>query len=195
MELIYLRTLKRFFKMIDLDFHIIPECYVDTNLIETIVPPTGAGYNHQMGCPNVAKKMTEDKRLKNDFALGIIDKDKKELKYTQLFIEIADKKQLKLLKHPEKDHYFIQIIPAMEKWILQNATEVDIELSDFELSNDLDALRRVTKSVKTKKDDRFRRLFKALRKKEASGVMLLMKWITHLKSNPYDADLDFLKED
>jgi hypothetical protein len=60
-----------------MDFHIIPECYLDTNLIETLVPPEGDGYNHQMGCPNVAKKMTEGKALKDGFALGIIDKDKK----------------------------------------------------------------------------------------------------------------------
>ena len=177
-----------------MDFHIIPECYVDTTLIETIVPPK-IGYNHQMGCPNVAKKMTEDKFLKDDFALGIIDKDKKEIEYAKLFEEIADRNQLKLLKHPNKHHYFIVIIPAMEKWIMHNAEEVGVNLSDYDLPNDFEMLKKQSKSTKTKKDDRFRRLFKALKKQEASGVMLLMAWINYLKEHPYDADLDFFRYD
>lgn len=36
---------------------IIPECYVDTNLVETLVCP--AGCNHQKGCNQVAKVMQE----------------------------------------------------------------------------------------------------------------------------------------
>ncbi len=177
-----------------MDFHIIPECYVDTNLIETIVPPERGGYNHQMGCPNVAKKMTEDKVLKGGFALGIIDKDKKEIDYAKGFDVIANTSQLILLKHPDKNHYFIQIIPAMEKWILYCANEVGIDMVEFGLPNDFNELRRYSKSVKTKKDDRFKRLFKSLIKQNATGVILLSKWIIYLKEHPYDADLDFFKE-
>jgi mannose-6-phosphate isomerase class I len=180
--------------MIDLDFTIIPECYVDTSLIEAIVPPK-QGYNHQKGCSVVAKTMMEHKQLKDGFALGIIDKDKKEVDYALLFDEIACKEQLKLMKHPDKPHYLIQIVGGMEKWILQNAASVAIQLSDYELPNDFETLKKISKSVKTKKDDRFKRLFKALKSHKAAGVMLLHKWVTHLKSNPYDADLDFLKED
>lgn len=40
------------------DNFIIPECYIDTNLIEELVPPQ-KGYNHQKGCPAVAKCMME----------------------------------------------------------------------------------------------------------------------------------------
>jgi len=29
-----------------MDLAIIPECYIDTNLVETLVPPVGKGYNH-----------------------------------------------------------------------------------------------------------------------------------------------------
>jgi hypothetical protein len=60
-----------------MNFAIIPECYVDTNLVETLVPPTGRGYNHQHGCGTVTKVMKE--RFADGFAVGIIDKDKKEL--------------------------------------------------------------------------------------------------------------------
>ena len=54
------------------ELYIIPECYVDTNLIETLVP-TAKGYNHQKGCNNVVKVMKE--KLSDKFAVGIVDKD------------------------------------------------------------------------------------------------------------------------
>ena len=53
------------------DLCIIPECYVDTNLTETIVPPK-LGYNHQKGCGTVSNRMKG--KLANAFAVGIIDK-------------------------------------------------------------------------------------------------------------------------
>ena len=50
------------------DLSIIPECYIDTNLIETIVP-TAKGYNHQKGAGTVAKLMQG--KLNDKFAVGI----------------------------------------------------------------------------------------------------------------------------
>ncbi len=178
-----------------MDFHIIPECYVDTNLIETIVPPEGNGYNHQMGCPNVAKKMTEEKGLKDGFALGIIDKDKKEIAYAKTFDIVADVGQLILLKHPTKNHYFIQIVPAIEKWMILQADEVGIDLKTYQLPHDFNELRQYSKTIKTKKDPRFKQLFKALLKEKATGILLLAKWITYLKEHPYDANLGFFTAD
>lgn len=178
-----------------MDFHIIPECYIDTNLIETIVPPEGNGYNHQMGCNNVAKKMTEEKALKDSFALGIIDKDKKEIAYAKTFDIIADVGQLVLLKHPTKNHYFIQIVPAIEKWLILQADEVGIDFKNHKLPHDFNQLRQQSKTMKTKKDPNFKGLFKALMKEKATGVVLLQKWIIYLKEHPYDADLNFFIAD
>ena len=42
---------------------------------------------------------------------------------------------------------------------------------------------------------RFKRLFKELKNQNASGVLLLSKWVTYLKLHPYDVDLNFFKED
>lgn len=177
-----------------MDFHIIPECYVDTNLIETIVPPSGRGYNHQKGCPNVAKTMREHAQLRDGFAVGIIDKDKKEVAYAKEFVEIVDKEQLKLLKHPGKHHYFILIVPAMEMWILNNAAEVSVDLTSFELPNDLNKLRDQAKKMTTKQDQRFKNLFRELKRREASGVMILQDWLVYLKENNYNVDVDYFKD-
>ena len=64
------------------ELYIIPECYVDTNLIETLVP-TAKGYNHQKGCNNVVKVMKE--KLSDKFAVGIVDKDKRQVSYVNEF--------------------------------------------------------------------------------------------------------------
>ena len=65
-----------------MDLHIIPECYIDTKLIKALVPPQ-TRYNHQKGCSTVAKVMQE--KFVNDFAIGIIDRDKQELAYAEAF--------------------------------------------------------------------------------------------------------------
>ena len=174
-----------------MDLHILPECYVDTNLVETI---TKSYYNHKHGCNNVVKAMLEANHLKDGFALGIVDEDKKILKYTQEFKVIADKGQLKLLKHPLKNHYLIYVVPAIEKWIIQNADEVNLHLSEYNLPHDYSELQKHTKVKTSSKDEDFKKLFKTLMKQNATGVILLSKWITYLKTHPYNTDLDFFKE-
>jgi hypothetical protein len=174
-----------------MNFNILPECYVDTNLVETI---TNSVYNHKHGCDNVVKAMLETNNLKDGFALGIVDEDKKKLKYAEEFEEIVDATQLKLLKHPQKNHYLIYVVPAIEKWIISNADEAKISLSDFDLPHNFSELSKHTKRTTSSKDDRFKRLFKEMKNQNASGVLLIIKWITYLKQHPYDADLNFFKE-
>src|SRR5438045_3161136 len=101
-----------------MDGSVIPECYVDTNLIETLVPPLKRnhkqGYNHQKGCGTVASRM--QKQFADRFALGIIDKDKNELDYLKEFTEIINNGSLILHKHKNKHHYIIQLNPAIERF-------------------------------------------------------------------------------
>lgn len=175
-----------------MDLHILPECYVDTNLVETI---TKSRYNHKHGCNSVVKAMQEANHLKDGFAVGIVDEDKKILKYTQEFEVVVDKVQLKLLKHPKKNHYLIYVVPAIEKWIIQNADEVNVHLSTYNLPHDYSELQNHTKVKTSSKDENFKDLFRALKRQNATGVLLLSKWITYLKEHPYNADLDFFLED
>ena len=70
------------------DLYFVPECYVDTNLIESLLETDGV--NHQMGCNNVAKAM-ESGVLKESFAVGIIDSDKRKLAYAEYFEDDKNK--------------------------------------------------------------------------------------------------------
>ena len=173
-----------------MDDAVLPECYVDTCLIETLVPPIDH-YNHQKGSGTVARKM---KNFFGDrFALGIIDKDKKELYYLREFTLVTSKYSLELYRHNLKYHYLILINPAIETFILSNAKSAGISVTSFDLPETMDEFRRVTKLVNSKRDPRFKRLFKELFKSETKEIMLLIAWISYLKKENYNADMEALK--
>lgn len=174
-----------------MDLSIIPECYVDTNLIETIVP-TPSGYNHQKGCGTVARVMNN--QFRDRFSLGIIDKDKQVLNYLNEFNEVCGSGSLILHKHKTRHHYFIQICPAIERFILDNVACCNLSLSDFGLPTELNEFKKLTKSADSKHDDRFKRLFKAMDRHGAAEVKRLTLWIKHLKEYQYNADISVLKK-
>jgi hypothetical protein len=175
-----------------MDLAVIHECFIDTNLIETLVRPNGSGYNHQHGCATVAKKMKE--RFANDLALGIIDKDKNEIDYLKEFELIIQKGNLSLYKHTTRHHYIVQISPAIESFILENVKLAEINLQDFDLPSDFNAFKKSTKETRSKNDDKFKRLFKAINNAGSREFNLLASWIRHLKDNPYKVDFDYLKD-
>ncbi|MFU8789433.1 MAG: hypothetical protein ACNA7G_10405 [Methylobacter sp.] len=164
---------------------ILPECYLDTNLVESIVPPEKiggtCGYNHQRSCNKVVDEMMG--KLKDAFALGIVDQDKRPLSRTSEFELVSEKHRLKLYKHKEKNHYLI-FHPLLEKWIVDEATQIG-----FTLDNEiLEKLKNDTKTKFSKSDQEFKRLFRDLQKRNAPGIRLLADWTSYLKKHPYDAD-------
>jgi hypothetical protein len=176
-----------------MDLSIIPECFIDTNLVETIAPPIGKGYNHQKGWPNVVGHMQG--KLNDSFALGIIDKDKRTTDYIHEFTLLQSfNGQLELYKHNVKHHYIIYIIPASEKFMMQCAAEVGLDLSEFEIKFEtLKELTDITKSVDSKKDQRFKSLFRELKHRGAISIIKLSVWVEYLKSNNYQSDIEVLK--
>lgn len=170
---------------------IIPECYVDTNLIETLVPPKdGKGYNHQKGCPAVAKVMME--KFADRFALGIMDKDKKKVKYLEEFDLIINTNSLYLHKHKSRHHYIILIHPATERFVLESAKELNISLSQFGLPDNLDALKNITKPKSSKDDSSLKSAFKGL--KSASDFIILKNWVKYMRDNTFKINIEELKE-
>lgn len=168
-----------------MDLAIIPECYVDTNLVETLNPPQKQ-YNHQKGCGTVTKVMKE--KFDDSFALGIIDKDKKEVGYLKEFAELAHSDGLVLHKHKTKHQYIIQIVPGMERFIFNCLAECGISPEDFELPADLELFMKESKTTNSKDDVRFKKLFKALIKARSVEILRLSALIKYLKETNYKAD-------
>lgn len=173
---------------------IITECFVDSNLIETLVPDKG-GYNKQHGCKKVVGVMM--KQLKNEFALGIIDKDKERVQYLDEFVEI-DKvnPHLILWKHkdPKVHHYLIHIVPAIEKWVYNITSELSVDVSRHGLPSRFEDLRTFTKTRTAKDDPAFKALFKELRTKDHDAVKKLIHWVITLKTKNYRVTIEELKE-
>ncbi|MDR1877074.1 MAG: hypothetical protein LBQ84_05570 [Flavobacteriaceae bacterium] len=171
------------------ELSIIPECYTDTSLIEVLLPPS-KGYNHQKGCNNVVNVMTG--KLKDQFAVGIVDKDKREIGYLKQFQPIANTGSLFLYKHPDKPHYIIQISPAIEAFILQCADEKKIPLENYDLPSEIKELTKRTKQIVSKKDPTLKKLFKMF--KDSQECIILKKWIEHLITYTYKSDIQLLKQ-
>lgn len=174
----------------NVDLSIIPECFVDTNLIETINPPK-KGYNHQKGCGNVAKTMQN--KFKDSFAVGIIDRDKKEIKYLDEFELKVTTTELFLFQHPTKPHFIIQISPAVESFIMDCAKQNKIDLEGFGLPDNINELKKITKKQTSKRNPQLSRLFTELKNKNAPQIVTLSNWISYLKENTYHSNIDKIK--
>lgn len=175
------------------DLDIVPECYIDTNLVETLLNMAGEptdGVNHQKGCNTVVKTITE--KMKGAFALGVIDADKLQPSYIKECEEIAASQHISLLKHRTNNHYFLRIQPAMDKLILDCAEEAGIDLTNYGLTSDLKAFTNITKKVNSKNDPRFKKMFKRLR--ATREMTILSQVLCYLKSHKHTAHPDLLHD-
>lgn len=167
----------------------IPECYFDTVLLKTILQ-TKALDNHQKGCNNVMNLM-EKGRLKDSFAVGIVDRDKAELNYLGEF-DKYDYDSLIIHKHKQKPQFVIQLNPPLEKWILQVADEAGMNVENYGLPNDFGRLQKFTKSELAEETVELRNLCKALLKSNSETIKRLSAWLLYLKENTYQADINKL---
>lgn len=175
-------TLKPIYKMEQRADFIIPECYIDTNLVETLV--CHGGCNHQKGCNQVAKIMQE--KFADRFAVGIIDADKRRPGYLNEFRELAASVHLRIFRHAVRSHFIILVNPAADGFILSCAERAEINLADYDLSPVLKEFTTQTKNVMSNKDIRFKKLFKST--KDVGEMKLLEAISTYLISATYNAD-------
>lgn len=175
------------------DLHVLTECYIDTKLIKTLVPPRG-NYNHQKGT-FVLKTM--DEKLHDEFALGIVDEDMKDRRYAEQFkVVYTLPDTLQLLKHPDRYHFLIYICPVIETWMLIAAEAMSVSLSQYGLPHDVDKLRKLTKTSKSENNDpyseSFKQLFSALKIQKPVCIAVLSFWVKYLREERYKADLTYL---
>ena len=173
--------------------NIMPECYIDTTLVESLLD---ADVNHKHNCNEVAKEMQKGK-YKNEFAVGIIDNDKRKLSYIEDgFVKIGQTENLTFLKHRNKHQYIIKVgkeHKAMETFIKANVDALGMKMEDFGLPSDLAKLIEQTKdSVSTQKDPRILKLCKTMR--QSPEVAKLQDILAYLAANKYNVDIDEFKK-
>lgn len=162
---------------------VVPECYADTNLMNVLV---GKKCNHQKGCSTVCKTMNE--RLQNQFAVAIIDKDKRQPEATKQYDEIGKTSCLIVCKHRDRSHYLILINPAIEEFILNAVNELGINLEEYNLPTELEKLKKITKTISAKENPLLSRLFRDLR--GASNFSCLNAILQYLLEHKYSASND-----
>lgn len=175
------------------DLDIVPECYIDTNLVETLLALRRCktdGVNHQKGCNTVVNVMK--KNFGDCFALGVVDADKRRLSYLDDCQELASSEHIALMKHQKAQHFFLLIKPAMDTLILKAAEEAGVNLSDYDLPFELGKFKDVTKRVDSKKDSRFKRLFKDIQ--STKEMLILANILTYLRAHKYDFEEEVLKK-
>lgn len=165
---------------------VIPECYIDTNLVETLV--CKGGCNHQKGCNQVAKIMQT--KFADSFAIGIIDADKRRPSYLNEFTEICSSEHIALFRHPQKAHFILLIRPAADGFILSCASETGTDMQNFGLSPVLKEFTAQTKKATSNKDERFKRLFREIR--DAREMVILRAVLSLLIANKYNVCSDSL---
>ncbi len=80
--------------------HFVPECYFDTVLLKKLLQ-TNKRLVHRKGCNNVVNDL-DSERLKDLFAVGIIDKDKRELDYLKNCTVLYNANKIVLWKHKDR---------------------------------------------------------------------------------------------
>lgn len=167
-------------------FNVIPECYIDTNLIEFLL---NAKVNHQHCCNNVVKTLNNKK---DEFAIGIIDNDKRAVAYIKDCEKIREINRLNFFKHRARNQYLITIFPAADRFIFNIANEEGVNLSDFDLPTEFEDFLEETKTETSNKDQRFKKLFKEI--KNHKEISLLQKVLTYLCENKYQSDVEEIKK-
>ena len=167
----------------NIEQHILTECYVDTLLVKTLAPPKKR-YNHQKSCNNVLKTMREE--LADKAAFGIIDDDKTIRNFGNFSLLKKHNEQLSIYKHKDKPHYIVKISKAAEDFILKNAEKCNIDLSEYNLPSDLEGLKKRTKQANSLQDADLKRLFSELKQNQNSDFYKLAQWIELFKTNPYN---------
>jgi len=168
--------------------YLCPECYVDTNIIKTLLNVDGV--NHQHSCTKVMGCLR--KNFQDEFAIGIVDDDKKKTYDYSEFEELARSEHLILMKHKSRMHFLIFVHKAAEDLLLSCAKELGINMANFNLPSDLEGLKEITKDCESDKEPRIKQLVKALQ--PASEMARLQRTIDYLCNKQYQADKEKLIE-
>ncbi len=135
-----------------------------------------------------------EKKLTDNFVVALIDDDKRKLKALDKFDKVVRlcTTGLKLYTHPARQHYFIQISPAIEKWILVEAEKAKINLEDYDLPNNLTEL--VDLKDRTQRDNKkIHRLFQDMLQNEScSEIRELKRWLIFFRDNHYNSNIEAL---
>lgn len=176
----------------DIHSSFIPECYLDTNLVETILKAPNC-VNHRKGNSNVVGRMEED-RVSDKFLVAVIDDDKVKVKGLEKFrlVERLSRNGLRLFSHLSKKHYLVQLSPAIERWLMNECGKAAINLSEYGFPDTIKGWKNL-KNRAQRNDGKFKDLFRLMLENEkCDEIIELKRWLVFFRDNNYNTNLDLL---
>ncbi len=145
---------------------------------------------HRKGCNSVIRDL-ENERLKNFFAVALIDKDKPELTYLKECKIYYNAGKLILWKHGKRNHFIIQLNPPLEKWVIEILNENNLKIEDFGYSGNYKKLKRQIKAdIDDESDEKLNELLIAIIKTECPAIKKIKSFLSYLKEKNYNADIN-----
>jgi hypothetical protein len=172
--------------------HFVPECFFDTVLLKALLQ-TSKRVRHKKGCNNVLNEL-ESERLRDDFAVALIDRDKREPYYLKSCSIYFDNDRLRLWKHSMKQQFIIQLNPPLEKWIIEILEEADLKIESFGYPKDFKLLKsKIKNDMDNETDAKLNKLVKAIIDTNCKTIKKMKAILIYLKEKNYEADINELK--
>ncbi len=171
--------------------HFVPECYFDTVLLKKLLQ-TNKRLVHRKGCNNVVNDL-DSERLKGLFAVGIIDKDKRELAYLKRCTVLYNADKIILWKHKDRLQFVIQLNPPLEDWITTILKENGQKIGDFGYSASFNKLKKqIKEDIDDENDDKLNRLVSAVIRTNCKTIKKIKSILFYLKEKNYQTDINEL---
>ena len=171
--------------------NVFPECYIDTNLVGFIL---GGYVKHKSTCNEVAKAVNKS----NEFAIGIIDADKRMAtldsgfeKYDNGCEADGENVHITMYIHSDRKRFMFTVKPAMDKFLLDAAKQLGVNLKDAGYPSTLEAFKKETKRIQAAEDPKLRNLFAMILDNEE--LQRFRNTLKYLMKKQYDADIDIAK--
>jgi hypothetical protein len=150
---------------------LFPECHADTALIRFLVKDEDL-LRHSAGINEVAKNMQASIQ---EFTkvVGIVDNDKHKPRYFRSFNKIDEKNRVCSLHKPESNEFLIFIDKAIESFLLWNASEVKIAVTDYGFPTEVKPLGAMLKRIEVETDPNYLQLLTELKNRQAPGFITL----------------------
>ena len=172
--------------------HFVPECFFDTVLLKALLQTTKR-VRHKRGCDNVLREL-ESERLKDDFAVALIDRDKREPSYLKSCSVHFNNHKLLLWKHSYKQQFIIQLNPPLEKWIIEVLDEAGLKIESFGYPRDVKLLKgRIKNDIDNEADEKLSTLMRAIINTDCDTIRKMKAVLLYLKEKNYAADINELK--
>ncbi len=170
---------------------VFPECNVDTNFVGHLI---GVEAMHKSSCNEVVKAVN----LSDQFAIGIIDADKRMPTMDEGFVRFdqskesdGENKHVSMYIHNDGKRYMFTVKPAMDKFILDAANQQNVDMKAAGYSSTLEGFKKETKRITASNDPKLRKLFDLI--KNNPEVKCFKNTLKYLIAFQYNADIETAK--